>query len=79
MATTVVLHAPFKLASEPDKVGDTTQLLKGLSSQFTRHQCKNSGYGRCVMWNQPLILVVIYLTIFLSIGWLFSIGILYWL
>ncbi|VVO91168.1 hypothetical protein PS900_02331 [Pseudomonas fluorescens] len=31
------------------------------------------------MWNNPLMLTVIYLTITLSIGWLFSIAILYWL
>lgn len=31
------------------------------------------------MWNQPLMLVVIYLTITLSIGWLWSIAILNWL
>jgi hypothetical protein len=31
------------------------------------------------MWNQPLILAVIYLTITLSIGWLWSFAILYWL
>jgi hypothetical protein len=31
------------------------------------------------MWNQPLMLVAIYLTITLSIGWLWSIAILYWL
>ncbi|VVM61682.1 hypothetical protein PS726_04689 [Pseudomonas fluorescens] len=29
------------------------------------------------MWNQPLMLVVIYLTITLSIGWLFTIALLY--
>jgi hypothetical protein len=31
------------------------------------------------MWNQPLMLVVIYLTITLSIGWLYTIALLYWL
>ena len=31
------------------------------------------------MWNQPLMLVMIYLTITLSIGWLWSTAILYWL
>jgi hypothetical protein len=29
------------------------------------------------MWNHPLLLAVIYLTIALSIGWLFSIAFLY--
>jgi hypothetical protein len=49
------------------------------SSQFSKHQYKNSGYGRCVMWSHPLMLTVVYLTITLSIGWLFSNAILYWL
>ncbi|EJM95690.1 hypothetical protein PMI34_00800 [Pseudomonas sp. GM74] len=31
------------------------------------------------MWNHSLVLVVIYLTITLSIGWLYTIALLYWL
>ncbi|EJM47876.1 hypothetical protein PMI28_05767 [Pseudomonas sp. GM48] len=31
------------------------------------------------MWNHALMLVVIYLTITLCIGWLYTIAILYWL
>jgi len=31
------------------------------------------------MWGQPLMLVVIYLTITLSIGGLYTIALLYWL
>lgn len=32
-----------------------------------------------VMWNHSLVLVVVYLTITLSIGWLYTIALLYWL
>ncbi|PBJ07745.1 hypothetical protein BSF40_19400 [Pseudomonas sp. ACN5] len=31
------------------------------------------------MWSRSLMLVVIYLTITLCIGWLFTIALLYWL
>jgi len=31
------------------------------------------------MWSQPLMLVVIYLIITLSIGWLYTIALMYWL
>ncbi|CAI8727946.1 Inner membrane protein [Pseudomonas sp. IT-P74] len=31
------------------------------------------------MWNHSLVLVVIYLTITLGIGWLYTIALLYWL
>jgi hypothetical protein len=31
------------------------------------------------MWNHSLVLVVIYLTIILSIGWLYTFALLYWL
>ncbi|EJM64458.1 hypothetical protein PMI29_03042 [Pseudomonas sp. GM49] len=31
------------------------------------------------MWSQPLMLVVIYLIITLSIGWLYTIALIYWL
>ena len=32
-----------------------------------------------VMWNHALVLVMVYLTITLSIGWLYTIALLYWL
>ncbi|MGF6558467.1 hypothetical protein ABIA48_004847 [Pseudomonas sp. S30_BP2TU TE3576] len=31
------------------------------------------------MWNHALMLVVIYLTVTLCIGWLYTIALLYWL